>query len=476
MNFNQLINEIRKLNPGVEIRIGDPQFDSLADSRIFSSKPMNQLRLPQGYYANEKNGITNKHNTETGLYTSLSVESLDDMVVGQTYPSVDVSKHLETTNVREIAIALQRLNPGVAIRLANPSLDPQADSKIFCNVPMSELALPVPFYYNEKNGITNKHNSASGMYAAIDVVDLSTANPAVLMSTGYNLEEEKRQQYEIDIKRKEQSNLRSLEYRTELNQYYRDQLQKRVMDILQQYPALPINMPREIREEHRLSLEMMNILDIGIKSAISKPEMTEDGLVIDLSTKERYEKCNESLSAIQKQNGVNIDKHPKPVEEKSQEQSQQNQQQTGLTTELPNLKTEPQQELAQMAREKRKFTILQRERAMNDAQKAKNRSAIMAGICILGAAVAVYFNGQDMSQVLQHELNAIYSWEALGQYLQDLGPMTTLLAAGAGGFIAKYFKNSRKLKQAQNEFVDFNASLENTNTNELGGTENAKSR
>ena len=65
MNFNQLINEIRKLNPGVEIRIGDPKFDSLANSRIFSSKPMNQLRLPQGYYANEKNGITNKHNSET---------------------------------------------------------------------------------------------------------------------------------------------------------------------------------------------------------------------------------------------------------------------------------------------------------------------------------------------------------------------------------------------------------------------------
>lgn len=137
-------------------------------------------------------------------------------------------------------------------------------------------------------------------------------------------------------------------------------------------------------------------------------------------------------------------------------------------------KQEPQEELARMARENRKFTILQRERAMSDAQKAKNRSAIMAGICILGAAVATYFNGQDINTVLQHELNAIYSWEALGQYLQDLGPMTTMLAAGAGAFVAKYFKNSRKFKQAQNEFIDFNASLENTQT--LGGNENAKSR
>ena len=143
---------------------------------------------------------------------------------------------------------------------------------------------------------------------------------------------------------------------------------------------------------------------------------------------------------------------------------------------LQTLKINPQQEIAQMQKENRKFTILQRERAMNDAQRAKNRSAILAGVCILGAATAVYFNGQDMQQVLQHELNAIYSWEALGQYLQDLGPITTLLAAGAGGFIAKYFKNSKKFKQAQNELIDFNASLENVNTNELGGNENAKSR
>lgn len=133
-------------------------------------------------------------------------------------------------------------------------------------------------------------------------------------------------------------------------------------------------------------------------------------------------------------------------------------------------------ELEKMAREKRKFTILQRERAMNEAQKGKNRSAIMAGICILGAAVAVYFNGQDVNQVLQHELNSIYSWEALGQYIQDLGPLTTLLSAGAAGFIAKYMKHSKKFKNAQHEFEDFNASLENTNVEELGGNENAKSR
>lgn len=331
MNFNQLINEIRKLNPGVEIRIGDERFDREARSRIFSSVPMHQLKLPEGYYSNEKNGITNKHNAENGLYTQLSVESLDDMVVGLTMPNVDVSKNLESTDVSEIAIALQKLNPGVTIKLINPSYENVLDKQIYCNVSAKELALPAPFYYDEKNGITNKHTSKTGLYTTINIEDISKVNPELLVSTGYDLEKEKSRQYEIDIERKEKNN------------------------------------------DVQLTIEQ--------------------------------EPTNQNF--------------------------------------------------------KRTFSILKRERQMNDAKRAKNKAAIMAGICILGASVAFYFNNQDLSAVISHELNAIYSWEALGQYLNDLGPLTTLLSVGAAGFISKYLKNSKKLKQAQNDFEDFNNSLEN---------------
>lgn len=331
MNFNQLINEIRKLNPGVEIRIGDERFDREARSRIFSSVPMHQLKLPEGYYSNEKNGITNKHNAENGLYTQLSVESLDDMVVGLTMPNVDVSKNLESTDVREIAIALQKLNPGVTIKLINPSYENVLDKQIYCNVSAKELALPAPFYYDEKNGITNKHTSKTGLYTTINIEDISKVNPELLVSTGYDLEKEKSRQYEIDIERKEKNN------------------------------------------DVQLTIEQ--------------------------------EPTNQNF--------------------------------------------------------KRTFSILKRERQMNEAKRAKNKAAIMAGICILGASVAFYFNNQDLSAVISHELNAIYSWEALGQYLNDLGPLTTLLSVGAAGFISKYLKNSKKLKQAQNDFEDFNNSLEN---------------
>ena len=35
---------------------------------IFGSAPATELSFPDGYYWNEKNGITDKHNTDSGLY------------------------------------------------------------------------------------------------------------------------------------------------------------------------------------------------------------------------------------------------------------------------------------------------------------------------------------------------------------------------------------------------------------------------
>lgn len=378
MNFNQLINEIRKLNPDVEIRIGNPQFDSLASNRIFSSVPMDKLKLPEGFYANDKNGITNKHNTETGLYSSLSVDSIQSMAVGLTLPNVDVSKSLETTDVREIAIALQRLNPNVQIRLGNPAYDSMASERIYCSVPMNELALPQPFYYNDKNGITNKHESQSGMYASISVEDISKANPNILMKTGYNLQEELSKSYELDVKR---------------------------------------SGPKQAQEHAGSYTYDSNLKAPRVDNPT--PELQRESI-------------------------------PQP------------------------LQVDPAQQLVNMAQEQRKFTILQRERAMNEHSKGKTRAAIAAGLCILGACTAIHFSGADINTVLQNELNAVYSWEALGQYFKDLGPLTTMLAAGAGAFVAKYFKHSKKFNDARNQFIDMNDSL--SNDLGMGGNENAKSR
>lgn len=76
MNFNQLITELKRLNPNVEIKLGNPELDSAAYERIFCSVSADNLKLPEGFYFNDKNGITNKHNTESGTYISLHVEDI----------------------------------------------------------------------------------------------------------------------------------------------------------------------------------------------------------------------------------------------------------------------------------------------------------------------------------------------------------------------------------------------------------------
>lgn len=137
---------------------------------------------------------------------------------------------------------------------------------------------------------------------------------------------------------------------------------------------------------------------------------------------------------------------------------------------------EIQREQLKMQKEQRKFTILQRERTMSEESRKKTLSSIMAATCILGAGVAIHFSGANPNDVIQHELGAIYSWESLGQYIQDLGPLVTLLSASAGGFIAKAFKHNKKFRDAQHEFEDMNASLQNNNNYAMEGEENAKTR
>ena len=72
----EIAEVIQQLNPNVEIRVGNWEYDSMATKRFYSSVPVEQLVLPEGFYYNDKNGITNKHNTQTGTYCALEVEDL----------------------------------------------------------------------------------------------------------------------------------------------------------------------------------------------------------------------------------------------------------------------------------------------------------------------------------------------------------------------------------------------------------------
>ena len=68
----------------------------------------------------------------------------------------------------EFIYAMQRLNPNTEIRISNPDLDSACYDRIFCSVPVEKLVFPEGFYYSEKNGITNKYQTATGVYHGFD--------------------------------------------------------------------------------------------------------------------------------------------------------------------------------------------------------------------------------------------------------------------------------------------------------------------
>lgn len=66
-----IIKKIQELNSGVEI---EADFDR---GIIYSAVNVEELILPQWFYYNQKNGITNKHNTQSGVYGSVHVYPIE---------------------------------------------------------------------------------------------------------------------------------------------------------------------------------------------------------------------------------------------------------------------------------------------------------------------------------------------------------------------------------------------------------------
>lgn len=131
--------------------------------------------------------------------------------------------------------------------------------------------------------------------------------------------------------------------------------------------------------------------------------------------------------------------------------------------------------LEQVARENRKYEILKRERAVSEAERSRNRATMFAGLCILGTVAAGLLTGNDINQLVQDELNILKgSWESLGNYFKNLGPLADALGLCAIAFGGKIGIFERKLRNARLDLEDYMSSLEETN--ELGGNENARTR
>ena len=67
------LEQLNKLNPGANITL-----DELHPNILYSDIDANLLILPNGWYDNDKNGITNKHNTATGVYQTYTVEKYQE--------------------------------------------------------------------------------------------------------------------------------------------------------------------------------------------------------------------------------------------------------------------------------------------------------------------------------------------------------------------------------------------------------------
>lgn len=74
---------------------------------------------------------------------------------------------VENLGVARLTDELKKLNPGTAICFCNDSY-PEIIIANCDNV--KKLALPNGYYISEKNGLTNKHSSRSGMYEFFDLV------------------------------------------------------------------------------------------------------------------------------------------------------------------------------------------------------------------------------------------------------------------------------------------------------------------
>lgn len=197
LNFYQAINEIRKCNPNVDIIVGDFVYDEKAMKRIYSSVNIDELILPAGFYLDSNNHICNKSNFMN--YIDVEVKDIDDIEnILTTCPIVheDVLD-INTTELREIAIAIQKLNPRITVKLANKLYYEEADYTIFTNVPIQQLALPRRYYMTMGNRITNKYNSDNATYVSIKIEDIKKADPFYLIETGYDIDSDKQEIYKV---------------------------------------------------------------------------------------------------------------------------------------------------------------------------------------------------------------------------------------------------------------------------------------
>lgn len=75
MGIWELKGELERLNPNIDFCVYADTYPGII---IAKCSDCAQLNLPKGYYLNEKNGLTNKHNTASGQNESFDLMTLHE--------------------------------------------------------------------------------------------------------------------------------------------------------------------------------------------------------------------------------------------------------------------------------------------------------------------------------------------------------------------------------------------------------------
>ena len=154
MKIEELVGELEKLNSGAVFVVAGNEINK----KILSSVPLEKLALPDGYTTD---GYGIKFKKGGGRFGQYEVEFSEGLLKN--------NELLEPKNIRKLVKLLEELNSGVDFYLYDPDIYKDAAKMIYCSVPGENLILPPPLYWSSE-GITNKHNTASGGYRTISVL------------------------------------------------------------------------------------------------------------------------------------------------------------------------------------------------------------------------------------------------------------------------------------------------------------------
>ena len=142
----QFIKDLKKLNKNINF-----ETVKYRDSFIFVDNfNASKVNLPENWSYDVRLGFI--YQDENDVY----------------YIRTSIIELKQVNDIEDLAREMQRVNPTAQIGVDYYS---SSEPKLTSNIGLANLNYPQGFYYNEKNGITNKHNTESGVYLNVDIMN-----------------------------------------------------------------------------------------------------------------------------------------------------------------------------------------------------------------------------------------------------------------------------------------------------------------